>query len=84
MEIKEILKNIGMEITSEGIMLEGTEAFKAEIETKSGKLYVTCTDEFLPTARVDKPNGTHKWLYQKTRAQLRRAVEQAIEYYGRA
>lgn len=82
--MKEMLKKIGMEITVDSEMVLGREAFEAELETKGGKLHILCYDGCKPTARVDKPNGTHKWLYEKTPAQLRRAVVQTIEFYGRA
>lgn len=82
--MKEMFKKIGMDITVESEMVLGQEAFEAELETRSGKLRILCFDGCKPTARVDKPNGSHKWLYEKTPAQLRRAVLQAIEFYGRA
>lgn len=30
------------------------------------------------TARIDKPNGTHKWVYEKTPAQLAAILRQTI------
>lgn len=31
------------------------------------------------TARIDKPNGTHKWVYDKSPAQLAAIMQQIIE-----
>lgn len=30
------------------------------------------------TARIDKPNGTHKWVYERTPAQLAAILRQTI------
>ena len=34
------------------------------------------------TARIDKPNGTHKWAYDKTPAQLYSIIKQTLSFYG--
>lgn len=58
----------------------GTTVLEAKAETKRGTLSVCCGTN--GTCRVDKPNGTHKWLYQKTMPQLFRAIDQSLEFYN--
>lgn len=57
----------------------GTTVLEAKAETKRGTLSVYCGTN--GTCRVDKPNGTHKWLYQKTMPQLFRAIDQSLAFY---
>lgn len=83
--MKMVVELIGMKITAENVTILGTEAFEAEAETKNGNLHIVCYPQGgRYTARVDKPNGTHKWLYQKSEAQIGRALEQVIQFNGRA
>ena len=35
------------------------------------------------TACIDKPNGSHKWYYEKTPAQLEAALKQIISFWNR-
>ena len=53
---------------------------EANTMTKRGLLSVYLITN--GNCRVDKPNGTHKWLYQKTMPQLFRAIDQSLEYYN--
>lgn len=70
------LESLGMTITE---IHERT--FEAEIETPSGKLTVYCGGN--GCAKICKPNGACKWLYEKSYAQVRRAVEQSLEHWMR-
>lgn len=54
----------------------GTDAYEAELETNRGKLHIMCGVN--GTARIDKPNGTHKWVYEKTPAQILALLNQVI------
>ena len=58
---------------------KGPVIIEAKVETKRGTLSVYCGTN--GTCRVDKPNGTHKWLYQKTMPQLFRAIDQSLAFY---
>lgn len=68
------LENLGLTITE-----KNDRTFTAEIETPSGKLEVFCGDN--GCAKICKPNGTHKWLYEKSPAQIRQAVNQSLEFW---
>ena len=61
------------------------ECFNATITDKSGYGHITiffgqCDGAHI-TARVDKVNGTHKWYYGKTLAQMLSIVRQCMEGY---
>lgn len=73
-----ILNSLGFEV--KGIQenrVFGTAVVEASRQTARGTLEVIWGDN--GTARVVKPNGTVKWLYDKSDAQVRRALVQAIE-----
>jgi hypothetical protein len=50
-----------------------------EIETGRGTLHIVLGVN--GTARIDKPNGTHKWVYEKTPAQITAQLKQIIKFY---
>ena len=72
-------------ITGAGLMIEGREQvmgremIKAFIEVGSHKLSIICGDN--GTARIDKPNGTHKWVYEKSYAQIGALLRQTLSFY---
>ena len=74
-----VIEALGMEITEQFNTVTGMEAFTAEMTTDQGTITVTCGSN--GTARIDKPNGSHKWYYEKSTGQLRAAVKQTIDYW---
>jgi len=72
-------------ITNAGLVIEGrenilnTEMVKASIEVGSHKLSILCGSN--GTARIDKPNGTHKWVYEKSYAQIGALLRQTLSFY---
>lgn len=76
-----VAKVAGMTIISEKATLKGlpNDIFEAEIETPRGTLHIVCGAN--GTARLDKPNGTHKWIYEKSPAQLGYILRQTLAYY---
>lgn len=75
-----VLKDLGFTVTETHVTPLGTTIFYAEIETRSGKLEVCCSDK--GTARVDKPNNTYKWYYEKSPVQIKRALVQSLEHWN--
>lgn len=73
------LQKRGFTIDSIREATTGPVIIEAKVETKRGTLSVYCGTN--GTCRVDKPNGTHKWLYQKTMPQLFRAIDQSLAFY---
>lgn len=73
------LIGLGMVITEEHKTVLGADVFEAQIETSRGVITVICGSN--GTARIDKPNGTHKWYCEKTSGQLRSAVKQTIDFW---
>ena len=53
--------------------------YEAEAETPRGTLHIYGGEN--GTARLDKPNGTHKWLYDKSVAQIGAAIRQTLAFY---
>lgn len=74
-----VMVGLGMEIVEQFKTVAGQEVFTAEMATDQGAITVTCGAN--GTARIDKPNGTHKWYYEKSTGQLRAAVKQTIDYW---
>lgn len=58
----------------------GTDCYAAQVETKRGTLRILCGNN--GTARIDKPNGTHKWVYEKTPAQIAALLKAIIGFYA--
>lgn len=78
-EYKDALKFAGMEIIGENVTVLGLNCYEAKLETARGTLHIYCGDN--GTARIDKPNGTHKWVYEKTPKQITAQLKQVIEFY---
>ena len=62
-------------IEAEGLTIESTETtvlgvkvIEASRKIGDRDIRITCGDN--GTARIDKPNGTHKWVYEKSPAQI--------------
>ena len=73
-----ILRNLEFTITSETEQ-NGIWLVEAEKELPAGTCKVAWGDN--GTARVIKPNGAVKWHYERSDAQIRRAIIQTIEAY---
>lgn len=72
-------KRCGMTIISEEATILDTKVFTAAVQTDRGELKIVCGGK--GTARIDKPNGTHKWVYEKTPAQISAIIKQTLDYY---
>lgn len=72
------LKTLGMSITGT-IEMMGTTYQIATVRAGSAELKVYFSSN--GTARLDKPNRTTKWVYEKSPAQLRRIAQQTLEFY---
>lgn len=73
--VKGMLENLGMNVTVE-TGEDGQEALNASIETKRGPLTVFVIAR---GARLGKPNGTSKYLYECTDGKLSAVVRQTIK-----
>ena len=69
----------GLKITRTGKTNSGMVYIEAETETSRGTLSVYCGESGI--ARIDKPNGTHKWVYEKTPKQIAALLKQTMDYY---
>ena len=76
---EKVIAGLGMEIVERFKTLTGMDLFRAEMATGRGLIAVTCGSN--GTARIDKPNGTHKWYYEKSTGELRAAVKQVLDYW---
>ena len=76
---RDALRYAGLEIIGENITICGLNCYEAKTETPRGTLHVYCGTN--GTARVDKPNGTHKWVYEKTPAQITAQLKKVVEFY---
>ena len=74
-------RRVGMKITVEKATLAGypNDIFEAEIDTPRGTFHIVCASN--GTARLDKPNGSHKWAYEKSPAQLGFILRQTLAFY---
>lgn len=72
---KGMLENLGMTVTA-GAAENGQESLNATIETKRGTFSVFAIAE---GARLLKPNGTSKYLYECTDGRLSAVVRQTIK-----
>jgi len=79
-EYKDALRHAGMEIIGEKVMILSLSCYEGKMETSRGTLHIYCGEN--GTARIDKPNGTHKWVYEKTPAQIAAQIKQIAEYYN--
>lgn len=73
------VKQCGMEIVDEELTVLETKVFTAKVEMARGDLKIVCGGN--GTARVDKPNGTHKWVYEKTPNQIAALLKQTMDFY---
>lgn len=71
--------NTGLKITQTEKTYTGMVCIEAETETPRGTLRIHCGEN--GTARIDKPNGTHKWVYEKTPAQIAAQLRQVLDFY---
>jgi hypothetical protein len=71
-----MLEGTGMTVKSYD---EQNGIFEAERETARGTIHIY--GGVNGTARLDKPNGTHKWLYDKSVAQVGAAIRQTLAFY---
>lgn len=79
-EYKEMLVRSGLTVTREGFGLCGVEnAYEAKKWTQRGWLRIMVGTN--GTARIDKPNGTHKWVYEKTPNQIAALIRQVLDFY---
>ncbi len=74
-----VLQNKGFEVLeSREDQVFGTKIALATKKTDGGNIEIAWGDN--GTARVQKPNGTTKWYYEKTIPQVARALDQCIEF----
>ena len=78
-EYKRAIIGSGMTVVKEETAWNGMEIFEATKETSRGILSIYCGAN--GTARIDKPNGTHKWVYEKTPNQIGALLRQTMEFY---
>ena len=71
------MSNNGFTIIETATSPLGAEIITAKKETDRGSMQVDWCEN--GTARVLKPNGSVKWLYRKTDAQICRALLQTVE-----
>lgn len=72
------LESLGFEVKEVSMScVFGTEIVTAEKGTDRGLIEISWGTN--DTAKVIKPNGSVKWLYEKSKAQIRRALVQTIE-----
>lgn len=78
-EYRDVLVRSGLTITDDRKTTMGMTCYEAEIETTRGTLHILCGTD--GTARIDKPNGTHKWVYEKTPNQIAAQLRQVLDFY---
>ena len=76
---KDMLVRSGLTVINEEKAWNGMPCYEAETETPRGVLHIYCGEN--GTARIDKPNGTHKWYYENTPAQLAATIKRTLEFY---
>ena len=69
---------LGMTVTERNTVA-GVNTFVAEITMERGTITIHCGEN--GTARIDKPNGTHKWYYEKSTGQLRSVIKQVMNFW---
>ena len=72
------IQNAGLTILGTENIL-GQEYITAEMQIGSATLHIICNE--MGTARIDKPNKTHKWVYEKSPAQILAVLKQVISFY---
>lgn len=78
-EYENAIKAAGMEIIATEVKVINLTCIEAKRETSRGTLHIYCGEN--GTARIDKPNGSHKWVYEKTPAQIAAQIKQIVEFY---
>lgn len=78
-EYREAMERSGLTVSAETKTLLNLECFEGELEFDRGTLHIFCGTN--GTARIDKPNGSHKWVYEKTPAQISAQLLKIIEFY---
>lgn len=76
---RDMLVRSGMNVIKEEVSLLDLTCYEATKETSRGTLHIFCGTN--GTARIDKPNGTHKWVYEKTPNQISALLRQTMEFY---
>lgn len=76
-QITECLSKKGFEILGTVKTVMGSEIVSAQIETTQGKYILDWCEN--GSVRQIKPNGSVKWLYQKSLPQINRAINQVLE-----
>lgn len=79
--LKEMLEAQGMIIVRDDAILANPDikVIEAYIPVGSRELRIFCGTN--GTARIDKPNGTHKWVYEKSYAQIGAIIRQTLSFY---
>ena len=78
-EYRRALVGAGMKVNGETVIMGNLHCYEATAETERGTLRIYCGTN--GTARLDKPNGTHKWYYEKTPAQIAAVIKQTMDFY---
>lgn len=78
-EYKRAIIGSGMTVVNEEVAVLDLTCYEATKETSRGTLRIFCGTN--GTARIDKPNGTHKWVYEKTPNQIAALLRQTMEFY---
>ena len=75
------LETLGFSVMTGEVSVFDTGCFIAQIHDEySNTLGVYWAEvDGVVTARVDKINGTHKWYYEKSGAQMMRVIRQCME-----
>lgn len=73
-------------IEAQGLTVESTEktmlgkqVIEASRKVGDREIRILCSLD--GTARIDKPNGTHKWVYEKSPAQIHAILKQTLAFY---
>ena len=79
--LKEMLEAQGMIIVRDDAILANPDIklIEAYIPVGGRELRIFCGSN--GTARIDKPNGTHKWVYEKSYAQICAIIRQTLSFY---
>lgn len=77
---RDALTRSGLIVVNDDIGVCGSlTGYEAKAWTRCGWLSILCGEN--GTARIDKPNGTHKWVYEKTPAQIAALLRQTLAFY---
>lgn len=76
---KKAIEAQGFTIESTEKTMLGMQVIEASRKIGDRTLSIICGSN--GTARIDKPNGTHKWVYEKTYAQIGALLKQTLSFY---